>query len=118
MASSASTKTWYQEIQPRFVAHWQLKSIFIPVSVTGFFIAYFQLLENPLLPVTVVPLTWLDRFVGFYPTALLPYASLWIYVLLTPAALRGRRELVIYCSEVVALSLLGLGTFLLWPTTI
>lgn len=118
MALSTSTKTWLQELLPRFSAHWQLKTLFIPVSVTGFFIAYFQLLEHPLLPVTVVPLTWLDGWVGFHPFALIPYASLWVYVLLAPAMLRGRRELVVYCSEVAALSLLGLGTFLLWPTTI
>ena len=109
---------WYHELLARFIAHAGLKAIVIPVFVTAFFWAYFHLLRHPVFPVTTIPLGALDRLIGFHPVALLPYVSLWVYVFLAPAFLRGKRELVVYACEVMTLSLAGLGAFLLWPTAI
>ena len=83
-----------------------------------FFAAYFWLLWHPLFPVTTMPLTALDRQVGFQPGALPLYLSLWFYVSLAPALLIDRRELVSYGVAVVGLSVIGLGIFLVWPTTV
>jgi membrane-associated phospholipid phosphatase len=86
--------------------------------MTAFFVAYFHLLRNPLFPVTVVPLTSLDRLVSFQPGALVLYVSLWFYVSLPPALLKTRRELIAYGWMIGGLCLLGMACFLLWPTVI
>ena len=44
-----------------------------------FFWAYLFLLKNPVFPVSVMPLTPLDQWVGFSSLALIPYLSLWLY---------------------------------------
>ena len=50
-----------------------------------FFIPYFQVLRHPAYPLTVMPLTALDRLIPFQPHALFAYVSLWVYVGLDPA---------------------------------
>jgi len=100
------------------VAHWRLRAVAIPAFAAFFFVLYFRLLNHPLFPVALMPLTALDRLVGFAPLAMVPYVSLWPYVLLVPALLLGRRETVAYVAAVVAVAAVGLGIFLFWPTAI
>jgi hypothetical protein len=59
-----------------------------------FFWAYLFLLKNPAFPVTVVPLTVLDRWVPFSPVALIPYLSLWIYCSLPVMLMPSRARLL------------------------
>jgi membrane-associated phospholipid phosphatase len=86
--------------------------------MTFFFIAYFWVLKHPFLPVTTMPHTAVDRLISFRPEALPLYLSLWLYVSLAPALLIERREIISYALAAVGLSVIGLGTFLLWPTTV
>ena len=65
-----------------------------------------------------MPLTALDRVVGFYPPALVLYASLWLYVSIPPALLESRRELFDYTWAIGGVCLIGLACFLLWPTAV
>jgi len=88
------------------------------LGMTVFFVAYLWVLKHPLFSVTTMPLTVIDRLVGFWPGALPLYLSLWFYVSLAPALLIDRRELVSYGLASVALSVIGLGIFLLWPTMV
>jgi membrane-associated phospholipid phosphatase len=76
------------------------------------------LLRHPLYPVTLMPLTAVDRWIGFWPGALPLYLSLWFYVSLAPGLLIDRRELISYGFAALALSIIGLGIFLLWPTAV
>jgi membrane-associated phospholipid phosphatase len=46
------------------------------------------------------------------------YLSLWFYVSLAPALLMDRREIISYGMVTVGMSVIGLGIFLLWPTTV
>jgi len=87
-------------------------------GMTVFFIAYFAVLKHPVFPVTVVPLTVIDGWIGFQPWTLPLYLSLWFYVSLAPALLTDGRELVSYAVAWVALSVIGLGIFLVWPTAV
>jgi peptidoglycan-N-acetylglucosamine deacetylase len=89
--------------------------ILIPLFMGGFFAGYFHLLRHPIFPVTIIPLTALDRLIAFCPTAIGFYVSLWFYALLGPALLRGRREFFVYGVAVVTLTAVGFGTFLFWP---
>ena len=87
-------------------------------GMTLFFTAYFCVLRHPLFPVTNMPITEIDRLIGFRPEALPLYLSLWFYVSLVPALLVERRELVSYALTAAGISVIGLGIFLLWPTMV
>jgi PAP2 superfamily protein len=109
---------WYREIGPRVRQCMLLKSIGTPVVIVGFLLLYLYLLNHPIFPVTEMPLTALDRIVGFYPPALLLYASLWLYVSIPPALLDSRQELLGYTWAIGGVCLVGLACFLLWPTAV
>jgi len=115
---SPSHPDWRRDLRPRLAAHWPLKAVGIPVFVTVFFLVYFRLLRQPAFAVTVMPFTALDRAIGFWPAALLPYGSLWVYAFLATILLRGRRELVPYGVGVAFISGVGLGIFYLWPSAV
>jgi len=88
------------------------------LGMAAFFAAYFWVLNHPLHPVTVMPLTAVDRWIGFQPWTLPLYLSLWLYVSLVPALMIDRRELASCGVAWTALSAVGLGIFLLWPTAV
>ncbi|HTJ77799.1 MAG TPA: polysaccharide deacetylase family protein [Rariglobus sp.] len=83
-----------------------------------FFVCYFAVLNHPFFPVTTMPLTAVDGWIGFQPAALFFYVTLWIYVPLLPALITERRELIRYAIAAAALSVIGLAIFIFWPTTI
>ena len=83
-----------------------------------FFGAYFYVLKGPAYPTTVMPVTLLDRLIGFQPLALPMYLSLWVYVSLPPALLETRRELYGYAMAMAGTCLAGLMIFYFWPTAV
>ena len=109
---------WLHQAWLRGLKWWPAKLMGTALGMTLFFVAYFGVLHHPLFPVTTMPFTALDRLIGFRPEALPLYLSLWFYVSLVPALLIDRRELVSYALAVVGISVIGLGIFLLWPTTV
>lgn len=117
-AENPSKAGWVRLVGARLLVWWPVKLIGTTVGMTVFFLAYFWVLQHPLFPVTVMPLTGIDRWIAFRPEALPLYLSLWFYVTLGPALLIVRRELLSYGLAWVALSAAGLGIFLLWPTAV
>ena len=109
---------WLRQAWIRGLTFWPAKVIGMTLGMSLFFAAYFVVLHHPLFPVTTMPLTAVDRLVRFRPEALLLYLSLWFYVSLVPALLIERRELVSYTLAAAGISVIGLGIFLLWPTTV
>jgi membrane-associated phospholipid phosphatase len=109
---------WLRLAGARLRALWQAKLIGMPLGMTVFFAAYFWLLMHERHPVTNVPRIFIDRWVGFEPRALGLYVSLWIYVVLAPALISSRRELAAYAWAAAAMSAVGFGTFILWPTAV
>ena len=109
---------WLQQAAVRMVKWWPVKMIGTTLVMTAFFVAYFWVLRHPLFPVTTMPVTALDCWIAFRPEALPLYVSLWFYVSLAPALLMERREIVSYAVVTVGLGAIGLGIFLLWPTTV
>jgi membrane-associated phospholipid phosphatase len=109
---------WLHQVGARVLTWWPAKLIGTTFGMTAFFVVYFWLLWHPLYPVTIMPLTAVDRLVSFGPAALPLYFSLWFYVSLAPALLIVRRELVSYGLAAVGLSVIGLGIFLFWPTAV
>jgi membrane-associated phospholipid phosphatase len=109
---------WLREAQARFLFHWYAKMCGTIVIMTAFFIVYFWLLNHSRLPVTVVPRIFIDRMIPFNPGALTLYISLWLYVPLAPAFLRFTRDMKAYTIAVLALSAVGFGIFIVWPTAV
>lgn len=109
---------WRADLWQRFRSAWFLKMTATTLGISGFFVAYFWVLHHPPSPPTVMPLTALDHLIVYQPAALPVYLSLWVYVSLAPALLKDARELASYGLATTALSVVGLGTFLAWPTAV
>lgn len=109
---------WCRQAAAVILRHVYLKSIGTTLFIGLFFGAYFYLLKDPAYPTTVMPITFLDRLIGFQPLALPMYVSLWVYVSLPPALLATRRELYGYGTAMAGTCLAGLIVFYLWPTVV
>lgn len=118
MTEYAQVAGWWQQMAARFRSHWLLKMLGTTGYITTFMCVYFWLLRHPAYPVTIMPLTSLDRLIGFQPWSLIPYATLWLYISLVPALLHLRREMAPYLGAVTLLSLIGFAIFYLWPTAV
>jgi len=118
LSENSRQTTWYRQAATAISRHVVLKSIGTPFFIGLFFGAYFYLLNEPAYPPTVMPITVLDRLIGFQPLALPLYLSLWVYVSLPPALLATRRELYGYGMAMAGTCLAGLMVFYLWPTAV
>lgn len=116
--AAAPSPRWTAEIGLRMRRFFPLKVIGTTVFTSLFFVAYFHLLRHPASPVTVMPLTALDRLIPFQPDALFAYLSLWLYIGVGPGLERTFRELVVYGMWISAMCLAGLGFFYVWPTAV
>ncbi|MBA3058683.1 MAG: phosphatase PAP2 family protein [Gammaproteobacteria bacterium] len=109
---------WYRQLAAVLAQHMLLKSLGTMLFIAVFFGAYFFLLKNPASAVTVMPLTWPDRLIGFEPRAMALYVSLWVYVSLPPALLATPQALFAYARAMAGTCMIGLVIFYLWPTTV
>ena len=111
--ASVAWRTWRI-----FRQHFWFKSIGTTAFTWAFFVAYFYLLKHPSGALTTIPLTAIDRWIGWQPWALPFYLSLWVYISLPPALMSTRREVVGFGVRIGALCLIGLGVFYVWPTKV
>ncbi len=109
---------WYRQAAAVIPMHMHLKSIGTMLFISLFFGAYFYLLKAPAYLTTVMPITVLDRLIGFQPLTLPIYISLWVYVSLPPTLLATRRELYGYGLAMAGTCLAGLIVFYFWPTAV
>lgn len=115
---SAGAQGLLWRVGERMRARFWLKAVGITAFMWIFFIGYFELLRHPSAAVTTMPLTDIDRWIGFHPWALWPYFSLWLYVALPPGLLTTTRALLRYGVWVGALLGVGLACFWWWPTAV
>ena len=113
-----SPQTWVAEIGLRLRRMLLLKLVGVTAFTWLFFIGYFHLLQHPMQPVMVMPLTALDHLIPFQPQALFAYLSLWVYVGTAPGMQLRFTELLVYGLWVGALCLAGLACFYFWPTQV
>jgi membrane-associated phospholipid phosphatase len=118
MAPHSRQAAWYRQLGPRIRQHTFLKIAGTTVFMSLFFVGYFHVLRHPVYAVTQMPLTALDRAIGFYPPALAAYVSLWVYVVIPPSLLLNLRELIAYGWWIGGLCMLGLTCFFFWPTAV
>ena len=109
---------WYQQMAAVMAQRVLLKAVGTMLFISVFFSAYFYLLKLPAQAVSVMPLTALDRLIGFEPLAMPLYLSLWVYVSLVPGLLVLRRELFAYGLAMAGTCLTALIIFYLWPTAV
>ncbi|MEO8117932.1 MAG: phosphatase PAP2 family protein [Rhodoferax sp.] len=118
MPNAPPPLAWYRQLVAVVPQHLWLKATVTPLFIAVFFGAYLYLLKSPAYPITVMPFTALDQFIGFQPRAISLYVSLWVYVSLPPALLGSRRELFDYAAAMAVTCLIGLLFFYFWPTTV
>lgn len=102
----------------RIRCHFVLKTCGISAFIWIFFIVYFELLHHPAHPVTLMPLTVLDRMIPFQALGLAPYLSLWLYLGIAPGLLVALRDLIGYALWIAALCGVGMACFYAWPTAV
>ncbi len=107
---------WYRQIAARMYTLWPLKALGTAAFMMLFFWAYFAVLRNPLFPVTVMPLTWLDTAIPVTSLAFPFYASLWVYASLPIAFMKDMRPMLLFGVWMAVMCLLCLGIFWLLPT--
>ena len=107
---------WYRQAVAAIPRHLVLKSLGTTVFISVFFLAYFYVLRHPAYPPTVMPVTRLDRLIGFEPLALPLYLSLWVYVSLLPLFFSARRELYRFGLSMALMCAFGLLVFYFCPT--
>lgn len=118
MSENSQQSPWYRQAAAAISRHLVLKSVGTPLFISLFFGAYFYVLKQPAYPTTLMPITLLDRLIGFQPLALPLYLSLWVYVSLPPAILPTRRELYGYGLAMAGTCLAALLVFYFWPTAV
>lgn len=118
MESRAPQTSKLREVAFRLKAYWFIKTPGISAFITAFFMVYLHLLKNPTGVVTIMPVTWVDDWIGVQPLALWPYASLWIYVVIGPVLQKRMGGLWRYLLEATAVVLVGLEIFHHWPTAV
>jgi membrane-associated phospholipid phosphatase len=109
---------WFAQLRQRITILWPIKSVGTMFWIAAFFSGYFWVLRNPSAEVIIMPLTPVDRLIGFQPGALALYVSLWVYVSLGPALVKSFRELFSFGLATLVMSLIGLGIFFYWPTAV
>lgn len=107
---------WLGQLGQRFATLWYLKAMGTMGFMALFFWGYFYVLQVPMRPAMVMPLTWLDQQIAFTPSAYGVYISLWIYVSLPPAFLPSFQALTKFGYWIAALCILGLLIFWLLPS--
>ena len=110
--------SWIRELARRTCTLWYLKMPGTIVGISAFLAAYFWIMSNPLGQPATMPVTSIDRWIGVSEIALLPYASLWVYVSLAPAFARGVAELENYLRGAAMIAIVGLVVFWFFPTTV
>jgi hypothetical protein len=81
----------------------------------AFCVCYFTLQRFPLLPTRALPLTALDRAIGFHPGAIYVYQSVYLLIPLFPFLATTRRQLTQYTRGFVWLCGVSFLIFLLVP---
>ena len=109
---------WQRQILVRMRAMLPLKAVGTTLFMFLFFRTYFAVLEHPLVPPAIMPLTPVDDWIPFTPLAFPAYVSLWVYVSLPPALMTSFAALWRFGAWCSAMCLTCLALFWFFPTAI
>ena len=106
------------DVRAMFLNDFWFKFLGTSAFMAIFFWAYLFLLKNPAFPVTTIPLTVVDQWVGFSPLALIPYLSLWIYCSLPVMLMPTRARLLGFGFWIGVMCLFALSIFYYFPNAV
>ncbi|MEP6610088.1 MAG: phosphatase PAP2 family protein [Burkholderiaceae bacterium] len=109
---------WAKALWRRLCVLPLLKIAGTTLGIAAFFVVYFWVMHNPLARPVTIPLTPVDRWIVASELALLPYASLWLYVSLAPALSDGSSELLAYAKGAAIISVTGFVIYWFFPTAV
>lgn len=105
-------------ILDRVAVRWRMKAVANTAGLAAFFVAYFWIQNHPQFEVTNMPVTVFDYWIPHVPGAIVPYATLWVYLSLPLALLTREAEFRSFGVAAATLSVAGLACFYLWPTAV
>ncbi|MDH6590607.1 membrane-associated phospholipid phosphatase [Variovorax sp. TBS-050B] len=108
--------SWTRLLWRRARTLWLLKMAGTTLGIGLFFVLYAWTLHGTADRAVTLPLTWIDRWVGVSEIALLPYASLWLYLALAPAFAANAGALRAQAAGALAIASLGLASYWVFPT--
>jgi membrane-associated phospholipid phosphatase len=109
---------WPKKLKERLIRLWFFKATGTALFLVLFFQVYFALLHLVGVTAIVMPTTWLDDAIVFWPPAFYIYASLWVYTALAPALQPTFKALVGYGLGIASVCLTGLSFFYFLPTKV
>jgi membrane-associated phospholipid phosphatase len=110
--------TWYGAFATHLMHLWFIKATGTAAFMASFFYGYFAVQLSPMAPVFIMPTSWFDDAIAFWPPAFYLYASLWLYTSLVPALQPSFIRLLAYGFTIGSLCLSGLLIFLFFPTAV
>ena len=114
--SSSSWAVFLRQLPARVLAHWRLKAVLAALIGASYTALYLLIGHNPIAPVRQLPLTWLDRVIGFYPYEWVwIYQSLYLPVNLIPWIADRRADLRRVVAGFGLISVVSVAIFLAWP---
>lgn len=116
--AAESASGWPGRAARRVLHLWPFKAIGTATFMAIFFYSYFEAVRSSVRPQFVMPTTWLDDRIAFWPPAFYLYASLWLYTSLVPALQPTLVRLLGYGCAIGSLCLSGLIVFTLFPTAV
>lgn len=116
--NNPASDPWWPALWRRWRTQTLLKVSVITVCISAFMAGYFVLLQQPQFAVRVVPVLAADHWFPMVPWAFWPYASLWLYIGITPMLLPEgvQRRRFLLAAALVALG--GYAFFFFFPTII
>ena len=115
---SSEKNALFRDVVRRAKSLFWLKTLGVPSFMVLFFWGYIYILKHAVFPVTVMPLTAIDRLIPYQDSAWLFYVSLWIYVQFPLTLIDNRWQFVLYGWSAAGVSLIGFAIFVLWPTAV
>ena len=105
------------DVACRLREHWRMKFFLGNGLTIGFWVLYLAIEWHPIRPITPVPILAADRLIPFMPDAVYPYESLWLLMPVAPWLMTKQEDLNAYFRAMSSIILIGLVTFLLYPTS-
>jgi len=107
---------FFSTLPGRIRAHWRFKALLALIVSAMFCVPYFLIGHRPLMSVHTLPLSWLDRAIGFHPQEWVwIYQSVYLPINVIPWLSERREHLRRYVIGFAVLSLISFTIFILYP---
>lgn len=113
---AASQPSWVSALAVRIRTLWLAKMLGTSISIAAFFPLYFWIMQTVSHRAVPVPSGGLDDMIAVQQWAIVPYASLWVYVSLPPAFAANVKAILTYATGALIMVAAGMAVYWLWPT--